>query len=276
MTMGATMGWPAVAVLGFLVLTGVVVALATSSTARYEFERNRARDHQRSRADSRGTHPAGSRHESRQLGAMDEQARPRTVELAVRPAPAPVTGGSGWWLVDDSAQVVAGPFGDRIDADWAALADGLPAVSVFGARRSDGSVAPRPSPEERAWLSELGNQLDRLPREWDDLLSDTDPLTTLVVEVAAALAETGLPLHDADTTGGGLGGACLLPQPGLGGIVVAWRQHDRMSVDRVHGPAADAGVQQVMNAALADVLRLRGFEVDTFGGAGGHVVRAAA
>src|SRR6476661_203209 len=37
-TMGATLGWPALAVLGFLVLTGVVVVLGTSSTARYEFE----------------------------------------------------------------------------------------------------------------------------------------------------------------------------------------------------------------------------------------------
>jgi len=272
-SMGATMGWPAVAVLGFLVLTGVVVALATSSTARYEFERNRARDHQRSRADSRGTHPAGSRHESRQLGAMDEQTRPQTVELAVRPAPAPVTGGSGWWLVDDSAQVVAGPFGDRIDADWAALADGLPAVSVFGARRSDGSVAPRPSPEERAWLSELGNQLDRLPREWDDLLSDTDPLTTLVVEVTAALLEAGLTLHD-DANGRPGGGVCLLPEREFGGVVVSWRAHDRLSAQQLRGAAADATVQQSMNAVLTDVLGNFGFVVEPFGGTGSALVTA--
>ena len=33
--------WPVVAALGFLALTGLVIALGTSSTARYDFERNR-------------------------------------------------------------------------------------------------------------------------------------------------------------------------------------------------------------------------------------------
>ncbi len=41
----------------------------------------------------------------------------------------------------------------------------------------------------------------------------------------------------------------------------------------VHGAAPDTAVQQVMNRALADVLRLHGFAVDGFGGTGGHVVR---
>jgi hypothetical protein len=93
--------------------------------------------------------------------------------------------------------VVAGPFADRIDADWAAFADGLLAVSVFGSRHADGTVAPRPSPQERAWLSDLGDQLDRLPRDWDELLTDTDPLTTLVVEIAAALIEADLTVQQA-------------------------------------------------------------------------------
>ena len=42
MTMGATLVWPAVVVLGFLVFTWLVVVLGASSTARYEFERNGA------------------------------------------------------------------------------------------------------------------------------------------------------------------------------------------------------------------------------------------
>ena len=45
-------------------------------------------------------------------------------------------------------------------------------------------------------VAELGGQLDRLPEDWDDLLTDDDALTTLVVEVAAALVEAGLPVHD--------------------------------------------------------------------------------
>ena len=130
--------------------------------------------------------------------------------------------------------MVAGPFADRIDADWAALSGGLPAVSVHGIRRADGGVTSRPSPEERAFLGELGEQLDRLPHDWDDLLTDTDPLTTLVVEVAAALLEAGLPLHDDSQ-----GGVCLLPETGVGGVLVSWRAHDRMSVHDVRGVAAD-------------------------------------
>jgi hypothetical protein len=183
----------------------------------------------------------------------------------------------GWWLVDETdGRIVSGPFPDRAEAGWAAGATELDDVRpVYGVGRADGGLDRRPSPEDWAWLAHLGEQLDRLPEDWDAEISDDDPLTTLVVEVAAALAETGLPLHDADAPGSGIGGVCLLPQPGLGGIVVAWRQHDRMSLDQVHGAAADSGVQHVMNSAVAEVLRLRGFEVDAFGGSSGHVVRAA-
>ena len=181
----------------------------------------------------------------------------------MRPAPAPTTGGPGWWLVDESAQVLAGPFDDRIDADWAALSGGLPAVSVFGARRSDGVIAPRPSPEERAWLAELSDQLDRLPADWDELLSDTDPLTTLVVEVTAALVEAGLPLFDAPQ-GSPSGGVSLMPEEAIGAVVVSWRAHDRMSLHR--GAAADATVQQSMNVVVADILANLGFVIEPFGG----------
>ncbi|WP_097184924.1 hypothetical protein [Blastococcus haudaquaticus] len=274
--MGVTVGWPATAVLGFLVLTGLVVALATSSTARYEFERNGAREAQRSAAQQSGTHPAGSRLGSWEAGATETQARPHAVDaavdVAVRPGPAPAGRGPGWWLVDDSAQAVAGPFADRIDADWAALADDLPVVAVFGARHADGTVAPRPSPEERAWLSDLGDQLDRLPRDWDELLSDTDPLTTLVVEVAAALIEAGLPLHDPQ--GSPAGGVCLMPDTAFCGVVVSWRGHDRMTVHQLRGAAADATIQQSMNAAIADVLANLGFVLEPVGGTGGSLVTA--
>jgi hypothetical protein len=131
----------------------------------------------------------------------------------------------------------------------------------------------RPSPQEWAWLAHLGEQLDRLPEDWDAGMAEDSPLGTLVVEVTAALAEAGLPLHDAL---GAVGGACLTPEPALDGIVVSWRQHDRMSRDRVHGAVADTVVQQVMNRALADVLLARGFEPEAFGETGGHVVRAVA
>ncbi|WP_155858853.1 hypothetical protein [Candidatus Blastococcus massiliensis] len=183
------------------------------------------------------------------------------------------TGVEGWWLVgseeDSAGHVVAGPFPDRAEAGWsaAALADGEAVRPVYGSRRPDGSLRRRPSPQEWAWLAHLTEQLDRVPDEWSPLLSEEDPLTTLLVEVTAAISEAGLPLHDATGGDGALGGACLTPTPDLDGVVVAWRQHDRMSVDQVHGAAADAAVQQAMNRALSEVLAARGFEPAAWGAA---------
>jgi hypothetical protein len=265
-TMGATLVWPAVVVLGFCVFTAVVVVLAASSTARYEFERNGAQQPQRTATPRSANHPAGRRAPGRSAETPAAPARSgQARSVAVRPAPAAVAGGGPtWWLVGESAQVLAGPFADRVDADWAAFADELSAVAVFGTRRTDGTVKPKPSPEERAWLGELGRHLDRLPAEWDDLLTDTDPLTTLVVEVAAALVEAGLPLHDAGATQSG-GGVCLVPDQDAGGLLVSWRPHDRMSIQQSRGATADEAVQRLMNAAILDVLEQLGFVVEEAG-----------
>ncbi|MGY1834584.1 hypothetical protein ACI79P_05690 [Blastococcus sp. SYSU DS0510] len=281
--MGTMLLWPAATVLGFLLCTAVVVALGTSSTARYEHARAVAGEQaQRAAARASGTHPAGRRVAAAPAGGGQGQPRPQGVAVAVRaaeaPAPARVAvaapgAGHGWWLVDEAAQVLAGPFEDRIDADWAALAGGLVAVSVFGAPRADGGIAPRPSPADRAWLAELGDQLDRLPEDWDALLTDTDPLTTLVVEVAAALVEAGLPLHDAAGAGTG-GGVCLVPETASCGVLVSWRTHDRMGVQRSRGDAALEAVQEVMDAALADTLAELGFVVQTYGASGIPLVTA--
>jgi hypothetical protein len=189
----------------------------------------------------------------------------------------------GWWLVVDDesgrCRTVTGPFPERSDAVFAAggYADGDRPVMrpVYGIRRPDGTLHRRPSPQDWAWLAHLGGELDRLPEDWDAALGVDHPLVTLVVEVTAALAEAGLPLHDATGPESALGGACLTPEPALGGIIVTWRQHDRMSVDLVHGAAPDTAVQQVMNRALADVLRMRCFTVESFGETGASVVRPA-
>ena len=185
----------------------------------------------------------------------------------------------GWWLVVDDEDgpglVVAGPFGDRDEAVWAAedLEDGPAGVEpVYGVRRADGLLRSRSSPQDRAWWSFLGEQVDRLPVGWDADMDDEHPLPGLVVEVVTVLAEAGLFLYDPTGADGELGGVCLTPETALDGVVVGWRQHDRMSLEQLHGAAADALVQQVMNRALAEVLTVRGFAVEPLGGA--CVVRA--
>ncbi|MGY1641065.1 hypothetical protein ACI782_08015 [Geodermatophilus sp. SYSU D00703] len=280
--------WPAVAVLGFVLLAAVVIALGTRSTERYQFERNQVQRRVAVPAmaagaaagNGAGARPAGDvPHVDAGTGgaAPQDECLGAAVGVATHPA-GKRAGRSGaapaWWLVDEWAdrpgdRVVAGPFADRIDADWAALAGGLPSSvrSVYGAQRTDGGLVRRQQPQERAWLGELGDQLDRLTEEWNGLLSDDDALTTLVVEVTAALVEAGLPLHDCDGRGA-TGGVCLTPVPGQGGILVSWHQHDRMSRQQVRGAAVDAAVQRTMNAAIADLLTTLGFEVESSGSAG--------
>ncbi|SHN83104.1 hypothetical protein SAMN05660350_03372 [Geodermatophilus obscurus] len=253
---------PAMAVLGFVALTGLVIALGRSSTARYE--RERAREAQRSAQSAVAPAP------SVEQGRPDREAGPHPAGW----------GTSAWWLVDEPGDepgpvVLAGPFPDRIEAAWAAATGDLPASAqvVYGARRADGVLVRRQSPLERAWLAELGDQLDRLADDWDELLSDADALTTLLVEVSAALVEAGLTLHDAagDSPAGGV---CLTPDPARHGILVTWRQHDRMSLERVRGAAVEAAVERTMNAAIADVLTELGFPVTPVGASGCHLVAA--
>ena len=196
------------------------------------------------------------------------------MHVPAAPQPRPVVdarqGAPAWFLATEDDEVVAGPFADRLGADWAALA-GMPGAPVHGVRRPDGGLTPRPTPEDRAWLAELGDQLDRLPEHWDEDLSDDDPTGTLVVEVAAALVEAGLPLHDC-AGDGAAGGVCLTPVPDCAGVLVSWRQHDRMGVDQVRGPGTVAAVQWTMNAAVAGCLEQLGFLVAPIGSSGCSLV----
>lgn len=299
--------WPTVAVLGFVFLAGVIVVLGASSTSRYEFERNGVLAQRRQAAVPAAVAESAA---TQQQAAQHQTGQPQTAvhQTAVHPTAVPqpaqqqtmqkerseqATAGVGnhpagrrlaepaadpaWWLVDEADEtgdrVVAGPFADSIDAEWVALSGGLDASvrAVHGVQRADGGLIRRQPPEERAWLGELGEQLDRLSTEWDDLLTDDDALTTLVVEIAAALVEAGLSLHDC-SGGGPAGGVCLTPGPHYAGVVVSWHRHDRMSADQVHGAAMDASVQRAMNAAVADLLERMGFEIEPFGQSAGCLV----
>ncbi|MGY1622603.1 hypothetical protein ACI789_10460 [Geodermatophilus sp. SYSU D00965] len=281
--------WPAVTVLGFVLLAAVVIALGTRSTERYQFERNQVQRRAAVPAmtaaapagDVPAARPAGDSRRADTGGGDGCLEQGAAVGVATHPAGKRAVGSGSapaWWLVDEWAdrpggRIVAGPFADRVDADWAALAGGLPASvrAVYAAQRTDGGLVRRQLPQERAWLSELGDQLDRLTEEWNGLLSDDDALTTLVVEVTAALVEAGLPLHECDGRGAA-GGVCLTPVPGEGGILVSWHAHDRMSRQQARGAAVDAAVQRTMNAAVADLLAQLGFRVEPTGSAGCSLV----
>lgn len=290
--------WPMVSGFGFVVLAALVIALGSSSTARYEFERNRVQAARQQVAVPTGAgdaQPAGGPLD-RAVGdpraaaddgraGMQQQGSERGMAVSVANHPAgkrvvEPRSAPAWWLVDERGDqpgdILAGPFADRIEADWAALAGGLAdsARAAYGVQRGeDGALVRRQLPQERAWLSELGHQLDRLGEDWNALLTDEDALTTLVVEVASALVEAGLTLHDC-AGDDPAGGVCLTPEAAHRGIVVSWHRHDRMGLEQARGPAMDAAVQRTMNAAIADLLGMSGFGVEPFGSAGCSLVTA--
>ncbi|MPQ98661.1 hypothetical protein GB931_12160 [Modestobacter sp. I12A-02628] len=279
--------WPLVAVVGFCVLAVLVVVLGASSTARYEFERNQVRA-ARATAPAAGpqdavTHSGAQRAPAAADGGQQPAAQRSAVGVAHHPAGRRLgepASPPAWWLLDDTAdapgiRVVAGPFPDRIAAEWATFADDAPigARVEHGVLRPDGTWVRRQQPAEQAWLVALGEQLDRLGDVWDELLTDDDALTTLVVEVAAALVEAGLPLHDC-AGDGAAGGVCL--SPGHGGVLVSWHQHERMGVEQVRGSALGSAVQSTMNVAVADLLSQLGFAVEAVGTSGCSLVTSAA
>jgi hypothetical protein len=285
--------WPAVSVLGFVGLVGVVVALGTSSTARYVGERNRVQAQPRtapaeavvpvvtaaapSAADRAPLVTAPATRDQDVADQAAGRARQEVPSTVATLPPAPAAGGGStptWWVVaEEDHRVVSGPFADRVEAEWASLSGAVdvPAHALHGVRRPDGRVVRRQTPEDLAWLTDLGDQLDRLPLDWDDQLSDDDPTVTLVVEVAAALVESGLPLHDCagEDPAGGL---CLTPEPGCGGVLVSWHQHDRMSRDLIRGTDAVTAVQRTLNAAVAECLEALGFLVAPVGSSGCSLV----
>ncbi len=293
--------WPLLVAVGFVLLNGLVIARGASSTAGFDFERNRAREAKTSAAAvpagaaalsaasssgaaSAGTAAAGEPAPVAELAALDEieelhMQRSLAVSVAAHPAgklagpPAAVA----WWLVPDDvepagAPVLAGPFADRVDAEWAAFAGDLDAVPAYGTHQQGRGFLRRPCPQDQDWLGELGDHLDRLSDDWTELVTDNDPLTTLVVELAAVLVEAGVTLRD----GTGLdpsGGVCLTPAPDLGGILLSWQPHDRMGVHSTRGAAVNAAVQHTLSTAVADLLLQLGFAVESFGSAGCHLVR---
>ena len=124
--------WPTVSAVGFVLLAGLVIALASSSTARYEFERNRVQSaRQEVAVATTGDVPAGAgplggpvadppggtaapsaggaaQEMGSERGAAVGVANHPAGKRAVEPGAAPA-----WWLVEDLGDqlgdVLAGP-----------------------------------------------------------------------------------------------------------------------------------------------------------------------
>ncbi len=187
-----------------------------------------------------------------------------------------------WWVVDPAGRVLDGPCADRVEADHrrneqigkladaAGLPDGDPdaARSAYGVRRPDGTLDERQSPEEKAWLAHLADQLSRV---------SPSPHHDLAVGIGTALVESGFDLHHC-AAHDPRGGVCLIPTSATtgerAGVLIGWTQHDRQSKEHVRGYHTYTDVQDTMNYALADVLTALGFTVHQFGEGSGHIVTA--
>jgi hypothetical protein len=119
---------------------------------------------------------------------------------------------------------------------------------------------------------ELAQAVSRLVDCYRRPLPADDPLYPLARDVARALTEAGLPLHDCvqGRPLHRLGGVCLLPVArvhdldGRGGVVASWTAHDLLSLDDDRWREHD-GAREVMNGTLGQVLDALEFAVWPFG-----------
>jgi hypothetical protein len=126
---------------------------------------------------------------------------------------------------------------------------------------------------------ELADARDRLTDGLGNPLPSGDPDAPLARDVAAALTESGLNLHDCAPHHPRyrLGGVCVLPVPGShnpdgqGGIAVSWTTHNLLALDWERG-REQQDTQQAMNHALASVLKALGYQVQPFGTGGATLV----
>jgi hypothetical protein len=126
---------------------------------------------------------------------------------------------------------------------------------------------------------ELADARARLADGLGNSLSADDPCAPLARDVAEALTEAGLTLHNcgAHHPQYRLGGVCVLPIPsghnpdGQGGIAVSWTTHNLLAMDWQRSRERH-GTQEAMNRALAGVLKALGYKVRPFGTGGASLV----
>jgi hypothetical protein len=126
---------------------------------------------------------------------------------------------------------------------------------------------------------ELADARARLADGLGNPLPADDPYAPLASDVAEALTEAGLTLHNCGPHHPQyrLGGVCVLPIPssynpdGQGGIAVSWTTHNLLAMDWERGHERQ-DTQEAMNRALAGVLKALGYQVRPFGIGGASLV----
>ena len=120
--------------------------------------------------------------------------------------------------------------------------------------------------------SDTAVEVAKLSDGWDGRLFPDHPLTVLAARITRSLVEAGFVLHDCAARLR-TGGVCVTPSTGTGGVIITWTTHDVLVQDLTRA-SDNAGVHEVMNYAVADVLRELGWKVDGFGEATAHIVTA--
>jgi len=140
---------------------------------------------------------------------------------------------------------------------------------------------PQPDPgplRAAAEAAELAQAVSGLASIYGCHLADSDPLAPLARDIARSTTEAGLTVHHCAQRDPlyRLGGVCLLAIPaesgtGSSGIAVSWTVHNLLLLDWDRY-GTYAGTQQIMNAALGDILRAFGYAVAPFGSCGAWLV----
>lgn len=118
--------------------------------------------------------------------------------------------------------------------------------------------------------ADVAAQAAKLPGGWEYRLFPGHPLTVLAARVTRSLVESGFVVHDC-VSQERTGGVCLTPSVPVGGVLITWSVHTALRLDPARFGRSVAACE-VMNYALADVLRGLGWSVDTFGQASAHIV----
>ena len=121
---------------------------------------------------------------------------------------------------------------------------------------------------------DLPKHLRRLSDGYGNRLTSLYPQGHLIDEVARSLVSAGFQLHGCAARNR-TGGVCLTPSTAVAGVIVTWTVHDVLAYDDARY-AENVDVHEIMNYALADVLRVQGWVVEPFGEASAHCVTSRA